>query len=765
MRKLLLFTSGFTLSCLLCALFPGLKQMIWIGIAASVVIGLCFILLANYRRILYRVCLGTAIGLVWCLLYSLTFMQPARALTGTKVPLRGEVVAYSVEKSGGTRAEIRLTDGDASALASVFFSRNWQELHPGDRITGNFSLKLIRDESDGDNRLYANARGVVLTGFGELETVMRPDHIPFRYLPHQAAHALRESIRNTVPEDAAGFLIALLTADRSLLSEGAKSDFSISGISHIIAISGTHVSILIAFLVLVLGKGKRLTCIIGIPVILFFVFMTGGTPSVTRAAVMQIILLLSFPLDREDDPPTSISAAALLVLLWDPNSILQLSFLLSFGAVIGILLISGPVRAYLNGLPPIHALLNWSVPGKNRVSAFLTRRIRGFVRFVTSTIAATLGALLLTTPIMAIAFGSFSVYAVLTNLLVLWAVSICFIGGMLTALIGMAFQPIGAVFGAIIAIPVRYILWASHSIARLPFAVLSMRTAYGIGFLFFLYLVAGAALLLREKRLYLPLLTILGGLIITLCFVKLDLEKREFEICALDVGEGQCVCVVTPEFSVVFDCGGESGYDAGKRAAEHLRAQGLDRLDVLILSHYDNDHVNGAEILMQSIPVEVLYLADVDFSLDARRQIEQAAGDNEVEVRYVTEDVRLDYADGAVTLYAPVSRSSDNAASLAAWISVGAYDMMLTGDMDRVAEYDLIRTHSLPDVNLYIAGHHGAKNASSTELLEALQPEIVWISVGENKYGHPMDETLDRFAAIGAVVYRTDQSGNLTIGR
>ena len=136
----------------------------------------------------------------------------------------------------------------------------------------------------------------------------------------------------------------------------------------------------------------------------------------------------------------------------------------------------------------------------------------------------------------------------------------------------------------------------------------------------------------------------------------------------------------------------------------------------------------------------------------------------EAEIYYVTEPVKITLGGMELQIYPPIGGSGENEAGLSILCTAGDYDVLVTGDMESGTEKRLVERYALPDIELLVAGHHGSKNASCPELLEALQPETVFISVGkDNAYGHPAEETLSRFAGIGAAVYRTDQQGNCTV--
>jgi competence protein ComEC len=520
---------------------------------------------------------------------------------------------------------------------------------------------------------------------------------------------------------------------------------------------------LMGVLFLLLGR-SRLASLLGLGVLVLFVLMTGASPSVVRAALMLGLLLLAPIFREENDPPTSLALAGFLILLANPRAAANVSFQLSFAAVAGLLLATKPLLDYFLGLPRVRSLLGWSgLKGWPRLlRSFLLRALRGLIRFLCASVAATLGALIFSTPVAALHFGSMPVYGVLTNLAVIPLATLCLSGALAVLALGLVSTALGSWAGWLLAWPVRAICGICRAVARLPGATLWM-DGYGIAFLLFGALLLLLVLLLREKRYGKPLLSLLAALMIAMGLQGLDAASASFTFAALDVGQGQCVCVVTRDFAAVTDCGGSGGPSVGTSAAEWLRQKGADRIDALILTHYDEDHVSGVETLLSLVPVDTVYLPETGFDPENRAAVERAALEAGAELRYVTEDLTLPFSGGQARIFAPVSDKNDNAACVSVLYSAGEYDMLVTGDLDIGAEYALLERQGLPPVELYVAGHHGSARSSSEALLETIRPETVFVSVGRNAYSLPSAEALARLEAVGAAVYRTDECGNLEI--
>lgn len=767
MRRLLLVSCGFACGCLLAVYLIPQRFRLIAAAAGLLLFGILLLLPALSACRARLIAAGMMIGLLWCWGYELLLLQPAWKQAGPNREISAQILDYPEQSNYGSCVKAAVFTGKGTYDTLLYYSDVPDELRPGDVISGEFSLRASTDGKNEDFRYYRLAEGIWLTGSGRIQTINRPDHLSLRAVPKLTANRLCRALQQAAPADVSPFLQAILCGDRSGLSSSAQHDLTSAGISHIIAVSGMHVSILMTALFLVFGRSGRRSGLIGIPLLIFFTFLTGASPSVVRASVMLILMLLAPVFRRENDVPTNLGTAALIILLRNPWAISSASFQLSFLAMAGLLLFTEPLFNHFNACRPWRSMLRWNLIKKGPLW-FRNLTLRGWkklIRGVLATICATLAALSLTLPVSALLYGSVSVYSLLSNLLVVWALCLCFVGAILTAIGALLFLPLGQVFGWITAWPVRYILSVSRMLADLPMARLPTSSVYTVLFLVFAYLVFGLTLILREKRFGKPLLCIGGALFLAAVFTRLGTRVEHFSIAVLDVGQGQCVCLRTGEFAAVVDCGGSNPSKAGEAVSDYLNLAGVDSLDAVILSHYDLDHVGGVYELLDRVKIDRLYLPDVPFNPETRNAIEEAAAKEQVQIRYVTEDLRLPLTDGAMTVFAPVSYESDNSASLAVLFTVGDYDLLITGDMDQYAEHKLLETHSLPDVEALVAGHHGSDSSTGIELLRAIRPETVIISVGKNNYGHPSNSVLHRLDKIGAAVYTTEEYGQIEIRR
>lgn len=793
MRRLMWFTIGLCVACLLCVFLLPETWLPWAagggGIAVLWGIGSSRIRPGMRRRgmlspdgesafparaasspgaICWRVirvlALGLAAGLIWCWAYDALRHSPARTAEGRYDRLEAELCGYPTETEYGCRADAWALVSGRRIKTRFYLHGELPQLEPGDWIVGSFTLRRADRTADGEVRLDLRSEGILLTASGRLSAVASGGS-PLRFFPARLSRRISRRLEALIPADAAGLPRAMLTGDRSGLSAADRDAMRQAGASHVLAVSGLHVSMLVALLWLLAGRG-RLGTLLSLPLLLLFVLMTGASPSVVRAAVMLTPMLLA-PLFREEqDPPSSLALAGLVLLLHNPWVVADLSFQLSFASVAGLLLVTPRLQACFEGQPPIRRALRWAgLKGLPlRLRSFLLRLLRGTLHGLCAGVAASLGALIFTTPIAVAAFGSVPVYGVLTNLLILFPAALCLGGSLLVLALGLLSTTLAAWAGAVLALPLRLILWVCHAISRLPGSQL-YPDCYGVGFLIFCYALILLAFLLRERRLGLPLLSILAALLVSVGLQRLETASARFRLAVLDVGQGECVCACSEGFTAVVDCGGTLGSQAGSAAAAWLREAGVTRVDALILTHCDRDHMNGAETLLSLFPVEAVYLPASPFDPENRAQVEAAALNAGAALHRVSADRVLPFSGGQLRLFAPVSDRNDNAACVCVLYSVGEYDMLVTGDLDAEAEFALLARGALPTAELYVAGHHGSAGSSSQALLEAVRPDTVFISVGRNSYGLPSPKALERFAACGAAVYRTDECGTLEIGR
>ena len=246
-----------------------------------------------------------------------------------------------------------------------------------------------------------------------------------------------------------------------------------------------------------------------------------------------------------------------------------------------------------------------------------------------------------------------------------------------------------------------------------------------------------------------------------------DMRADPGTISVMNVGNGQCIAVTEGENTVVIDCGSYGvTQNAGGTLSSYLRASGRYDVDYLMLTHLHSDHASGVERLLNLINVKTIIMPDnaEDTSGDGMlEEITAAAGENGTNIVYITQDT--DFTAGRIRL--SVYESSDLGArdesGIMSTVSIGDYDMLVTGDVEKVVERELVREHKLSGTELLIVPHHGSKYSTSDELLSALEPETAVISTGYNRYGHPTQETLDMLEKYKVSVLRTDKLGSIIL--
>lgn len=753
MRKLLLFSVPFAAGILLCQYILPEIWRTWAALAVLACGGIGAMLLKGRRRLAAGIAAsGLVAGILWVSGYAALYLSPAEALAGTEDVVTLELMDYPEEAGHGGRCVVRVLDRGLRGKAMYYGGYDLLDLEPGNRITTTAKFYSAVNLA-GEKRTSFTSQGIFLRLYGKGEALVEPGGAgSLRYLPQRVAWSLRQTAERIYGEPARGFLTALLTGERDGLDVQSSMDLTESGLIHITAVSGLHCGILIGCLGLLVFRRQKLTAFLGYPVLLAYMVMVGCTPSVVRSCVMVGFFLLAPLVGREQDTPTSLAGALLVILAANPFAAASVSLQLSFASVTGLLVAA----------PKIYAVLNARRPSMGRTLGLVWN-------FAVGTVASSLGVMVLTAPLTAVYFGTLTLISVLSNLLVLWMMPVLFTAA-LAVTAGCALWP---GFDAAAFLPeamARYVLRTAGIMTEIPGHCIHFTgPAVTLWLLLSYTLLAVCAVSRDRRRKYL-----FAAVIAAVCLAAakalpvMALRGGELTAAAVDVGQGSATLLHSDGITALVDCGTlGTGTGPGAAVANTMEAYGWDGLDYVILTHYHEDHAGGLAELLARVNIGMFLLPQLLGSEDQAALQEEVLALAErygVPVRYVESVESLELGTARLQVYPPLSVGGVNEEGLTALCSAGRFDILVTGDMGADTERKLVETYELPDIEVLVAGHHGSKNSTSVELLETVTPEVGIISVGAgNTFGHPAQEAMDRMREAGMTLYRTDLQGNILI--
>lgn len=727
MRRLMWLAMGFALSCgLWLWVLPAAAV---IPLAVAVLAGSAMCLIRKDFRIGTFCAWGMVLGLLWCSCFDRMYLASARTADGSQIPLLVTATDYSFETDYGSAVDGNAMLEGKSYRIRVYMNEK-EDIAPGDTLTGVFRVRFTPGGEKSPT--YHAGNGIFLLGYQRGDLVWYKAAVPGLYVA-ELAKMMKDNLRALFPEDVFPFAQALLLGDATELDYETETAFRITGIRHIIAVSGLHVMLLYNLILAVTFRNRYLTALLAFPTLMLFAAVAGFTPSVTRSCLMVALMISAQLVNREYDPPTALAFAVVVMLIGNPMVISSVGFQLSVGSVVGIHLFQNPLNT-------------WAAKGLGE------GKLR---KGIASSVSYTLSASSLTTILCAYYFGTVSLVGLVANLLILWLVNYVFMG--LVAVSGLYFLSVKAASWLtwLLSWAIRLLLWVSKKLAAFPLAAVYTKSPYIVAWLVFLVVLLGTFLLNRKRRPLVFACCAALGLCGALLASWMEPLSDDLRVTMLDVGQGQSILLQNQGRTILVDCGGEDDSDVADLVAETLLSQGISRLDAVVITHCDADHAGGLSNLLTRVEADVIfYPATEELVLPGAN------------LYPVSDSLDVSLEGGNLRIFGPIYTSDANENSLCVLFTWEDCDILITGDRGELGEFSLLTEYELPDVELLIAGHHGSKYSTSEALLQAVRPEIIFVSAGaDNSYGHPAQEMLDRAAAIGASVYRTDLHGTLVYRR
>lgn len=730
-------------------LAPLLNMAIYLVVIVLSITTVFFIKRANFAFIISLCTLFILLGFIR-FQYSFYMVKDGlEAYEGKETTLSGKLVRAFSEQDAKASYLFAVDKSDAKVRVTIYSDDNSSLSYTcGDHIIVKGELqkpKGRRNPGGFDYSAYLKGLGIHHIMSVEGKDVTYVDSGKIGSIQDVFVHikqSLVSGIDGFMPYPENTLLKGILFGYTADMPDTISGAYSTNGMSHILAVSGMNVAFIPLVVLLglkFLNHKPRYIELISIAAVWTYAAIADLSPSVLRAAIMITVFLFGQMINKKADTINSLFAAGFIILLLNPLDIYNVGFILSFTATMSLLTIYKPINAFLSSFLP---------------------------QILAETCAAALAPQIATLPIIAYYFNKIPILSLITNIAIIPFNGFAFVFGLLLSFLTLIFPYITSIIAYPLYILLRSINIFNIAIANIPLASINVASPSIITILS--YYAAIIVLMLRGhmKRNIAVFAGIAIAFVISFTYIYNAYMPNDLEIVFLDVGQGDSIFIRTPSHkTILLDAGNRveyerDGFDAGESIVlPYLRKNGFLHLNFMIYSHPDSDHIGGMYYVLDNCRVDATL-----YSVYEQRFIDAALKKGIKATEFKRGD-KLKFNDGVVieALYPEDGvQLSGNNSSLVLKLLYKDFSILLPGDIEGEAEKTLIDYADISSSVVKVP-HHGSITSSTEAFVDAVKPRIAVISVGKNNFGHPSSSVIERYEKNGTIVYRTDESGAITV--
>lgn len=649
---------------------------------------------------------------------------------GDRFLLNGEVIKINKNDENYQKVIIKSTDG--YKFSTSIYNQNKLQLY--DNVTGVLTIREgnnLKNFNLYNKEDYNFVNNIESEGYLEIENINKTNSI-FKILKRNFTDYVINTVNRYLDEENSGVILKLILARSDNLNESIEDKYRDGGLSHLLAISGLHIFIIIFVLDQILisfNLNFNLRTIVIITILFLYGFFIDFPSSMVRALLMfstkRILEINRIPISNI----SAIFLSAIVILVLNPRKLYDLGFQLSYLSVLGINLLYGKV------LPK----------GKNNISnsVYLYLSVNIFIL-----------------PILVYKFNNFNVFSLFSNLVITPLFTIVLILSYFGLLFGKIF-----LIGNYIFIAVNFILNYINSFLDLflNYFNLFFSIKYPNLFLIFIYYIT-LFLIIKKPRLNFSkniIYSVLTAIFSIYIVFAIQLNENNLYLGFYDVGQGDSIYLAYNDIYIQVDTGGSTSpyFNPGEDiTAKAIKQRGIKKIRYLILTHFDYDHIGGAEKLIELGLVDSLIINKPEKENPIYKSMK---ANKDIKIFYPTGEEPLVINDQLKIYFlnTGVKFSDKNDSSIVLFIEFKDKKILLTGDVSSKIESELV--NKLGKIDILKVAHHGSKDSTSLDFLYNIRPEYGIISVGKNNYGHPHPNVLKNLERVNTKIIRTDKSGEI----